>query len=58
MSGKSLANSNVRLAITRLLWNFDLESQPDNIDPHDFKEFGLWEHYPLNIKLTSVNHTT
>lgn len=54
---KSLALSNIRLAITRLLWNFDLEAQPDNIDPHEFKEFGLWEHQPLNIRLTSVDRT-
>lgn len=51
----SLANSNVRLVIARLLWNFDLESQPDNVDPNDTKEFGVREHLPLSIRLTSVN---
>ncbi|KAJ6009297.1 hypothetical protein N7522_004313 [Penicillium canescens] len=52
--GQNLAMSNMCLTLARLLWNFDLESQPDNIDPHESKEYGLWEHRPLNIKLTGV----
>jgi hypothetical protein len=45
----------MRLIITRLLWNFDLEAQPDNTDPHEMKEFGVWQGLvPLNLKVHDV----
>lgn len=42
----------MRLIITRLLWNFDLEARPDNVDPHEMEEYGVWQGLvPLNLKL-------
>ncbi|KAJ5354081.1 hypothetical protein N7541_006645 [Penicillium brevicompactum] len=50
--GINLAYLNMRLIITRLLWNFDLEARPDNVDPHEMKEYGVWQGLvPLNLKL-------
>lgn len=43
----------MRLIIARLLWSFDLHSQPDNVDPHEHAEFGVWEGVPLRIQLTA-----
>jgi hypothetical protein len=37
--------------MARLLWNFDLESQPDNIGPHDQEEYGIWQGTPLRVKI-------
>lgn len=48
----SLAYLNMRLIVARLLWNFDFEARPDNIDPHELKEFGVWQgQVPLNLKI-------
>lgn len=45
----------MRLIIARLLWNFDLEARPDNVDPHEMKEYGVWQGLvPLNLKLCDV----
>lgn len=45
----------MRLVMARLLWNFDFEAQPDNIDPHEYKEFGVWQgKLPLNLKLKDI----
>ncbi|KAJ6109657.1 hypothetical protein N7486_001892 [Penicillium sp. IBT 16267x] len=50
--GINLAYLNMRLIVTRLLWNFDFEAQPDNIDPHELKEFGVWQgQVPLYLKI-------
>ncbi|CAG8080220.1 unnamed protein product [Penicillium olsonii] len=51
----SLAYLNIRLIIARLLWNFDLEACPDNIDPHEMKEYGVWQGLvPLNLKIRDL----
>lgn len=51
----SLAYLNMRLIMTRILWNFDLEAQPDNIDPHETTEFGVWQgQIPQNVRLTDI----
>jgi hypothetical protein len=50
----SLANVTMRLVVARLLWNFDLHSQPDNVDPHEHLEYGVWEGVPLRIQVTPV----
>lgn len=53
--GVNLTNLNMRLIVARILWNFDLEAQPDNVDPHELKEFSVWQgHVPLNVKLQKV----
>lgn len=45
----------MRLIMTRILWNFDLEAQPDNIDPHETTEFGVWQgQIPQNVRLTDI----
>ncbi|KAE8354975.1 cytochrome P450 [Aspergillus coremiiformis] len=49
--GVNLANANMRLILARLLWSFDLEAQPDNVDPHELKEHGIWLGVPLKVKL-------
>lgn len=49
----SLANVNLRLITARLLWNFDLHAQPDNVDPHDHLEYGVWEGQPLRIRVSA-----
>ncbi|KAJ5148531.1 hypothetical protein N7448_000109 [Penicillium atrosanguineum] len=50
--GINLAYLNMRLITVRLLWNFDFEAQPDNLDPHELHEFGVWQgQAPLNLKM-------
>ena len=45
----------MRLIVARLIWNFDFEAQPDNVDPHELKEFGVWQgQVPLNVRITDV----
>ncbi|KAJ5904765.1 uncharacterized protein N7473_001681 [Penicillium subrubescens] len=52
--GINLANANMRLILARLLWNFDLEGQSDNVDPQLFKEHGIWKGTPLKTKLVDI----
>lgn len=47
----SLAKMNLRLVMARLLWNFDLDAQPDNVDPHDHLEYGVWQGEPLRVRV-------
>ncbi|EGD94501.1 hypothetical protein TESG_02017 [Trichophyton tonsurans CBS 112818] len=49
--GINLAKVNLRLVIARLLWSFDLEAQPDNVDPHDHLEYGVWQGEPLRVRV-------
>lgn len=45
----------MRLIVTRLLWNFDFEAQPDNVDPHELKEYGVWQgQVPLKLKIHNI----
>ncbi|KAM5439845.1 hypothetical protein MferCBS31731_004256 [Microsporum ferrugineum] len=53
--GMSFSNAVLRLVTARLLWNFDLQAQPDNIDPHDHLEYAIWEAKPLRIKVSAAN---
>ncbi|KAJ5738141.1 hypothetical protein N7493_001296 [Penicillium malachiteum] len=55
--GINLANVNLRLVLARLLWNFDLESQPDNVNPDDHLEYGVWQGVPLNIRVKERVHS-
>ncbi|KAJ5597022.1 hypothetical protein N7450_003480 [Penicillium hetheringtonii] len=53
--GMNLAYLNMRLIVARLIWNFDFEAQPDNIDPHELKEYGVWQgQVPLNVRITDA----
>ncbi|QMW48306.1 cytochrome P450 [Aspergillus flavus] len=56
--GLNLANANMRIILARLLWNFDFEAQPDNTDPHELDEYGIWETKPLNLKIKERVQTT
>jgi hypothetical protein len=47
----------MKLILTRLLWNFDLELQKDSLDWIATQNtFTLWEKGPLNVKLISIQH--
>lgn len=48
----------MRIILARLLWNFDFEAQPDNTDPHELDEYGIWETKPLNLKIKERVQTT
>lgn len=48
----------MRLAIVRLLWNFDLEAHPENEDPHSQSESGIWQGRPLRTRLIPVGVNT
>ncbi|KAK1147973.1 hypothetical protein N8T08_000489 [Aspergillus melleus] len=49
--GKNLAYNEMRVILARVLWNFDLELQPESLDWKDQKSFILWEKLPLMCKL-------
>jgi hypothetical protein len=48
----SYANSQIRVALSRLLWNFDFEAVSGNIDPHNYLEYGTWQVEPLMLRLS------
>jgi aspirochlorine biosynthesis cytochrome P450 monooxygenase len=51
----SLAYAEMRLIITRLLWNFDLELDERSRGwVKDMKVYALWEKGPLYVKLKPV----
>ncbi|KAA8644060.1 cytochrome P450 [Aspergillus tanneri] len=54
--GKNLANAEMRLIATKLLWNFDmsLEDGSDNWEAQ--KSYNVWQKKPLMVKLTPVQH--
>ncbi|GME40427.1 hypothetical protein PFICI_06539 [Neofusicoccum parvum] len=52
--GRNLAYMEMRLIMTELLWNFDLELMPESEDWSDQKVFTVWEKKPLFVKLTPV----
>ncbi|KAL1966235.1 hypothetical protein VTN77DRAFT_4787 [Rasamsonia byssochlamydoides] len=53
--GKNLAYAEMRLILSRLLWNFDLELQPDSTNwIADQKTFMLWQKGALNVRLLPV----
>ncbi|KAK5990624.1 Cytochrome P450 monooxygenase lnbC [Cladobotryum mycophilum] len=49
--GMSHANSQLRLILSYLLWNFDFEACPGNVDPYDCLEYGTWQVEPLKLRL-------
>jgi cytochrome P450 len=50
----SLAYTEMRLLLARMLWKFDLEAVPTERDWYDQKIFFLWEKGGLPIKLKEV----
>ncbi|CVL13355.1 cytochrome P450 [Fusarium proliferatum] len=53
--GKNLAYAEMRLILTRLLWNFDLELQPKCKNwIADQKTYSLWQKVDLDVKLVPV----
>jgi len=52
--GRTLAYMEMRLIMSRLLWNFDIELLPGQKNWSDQKLFILWDKGPLNIRLNAV----
>ncbi|KAF2478053.1 cytochrome P450 monooxygenase-like protein [Lindgomyces ingoldianus] len=52
--GKNLAYAEMRLILTKVLWNFDLELVDRERDWFDQKVFTLWDKPPLMVKLKLV----
>jgi hypothetical protein len=53
----SYANSQIRVVLSRLLWNFDFEAVPGNVDPHNYLEYGTWQVEPLMLRVTDASVT-
>ena len=49
--GKGLAWAEVRLILTRLLFEFDLELLDDGFNHDKQKVYVLWDNPPLNVRL-------
>jgi cytochrome P450 len=49
--GRNLAYAEMRLILGRMLWNFDLELQPDSQTWSSQKIWLLWKKTPLRVKL-------
>lgn len=50
----SHANTQLRLILSRLLWSFDFEACPSNVDPHEFLEYGTWQVEPLRLRVIDI----
>ncbi|KAH5023299.1 hypothetical protein HBH70_064800 [Parastagonospora nodorum] len=53
--GKNLAYHEMRLIMAKILYNFDLELNPESEGWEDQQTFILWEKKPLMCKLKAVN---
>ena len=49
-----MAYHEMRLILTKVLYNFDLELCPESEEWADKKVFTLWEKHPLMVKLRDV----
>lgn len=47
----SLANAEMRLILTKVLWYFDLEPQPESLHWSEQRSYSLWSRPPLMVKL-------
>ena len=47
----SLANAEMRLILTKVLWYFDLELQPESLHWSDQRSYSLWSRAPLMVEL-------
>ncbi|KAH8658506.1 cytochrome P450 [Xylariales sp. PMI_506] len=52
--GRNLAYAEMRLILTRLLWNFDLELMPESKNWDNQKIYSLWQKGSLKVKLTRI----
>ena len=50
--GKLLAYAEIRLMLTRMMWNFDIVDLGTNFNWGDQKAFLLWEKRPILVGLT------
>lgn len=53
-SSNSLANAEMRLILTKLLWHFDFELQPESLNWAQQKSFSLWSRQALMVKLVQA----
>lgn len=51
MSFYSLAYAEMRLILTKVLWSFDLDLQPESLDWSDQRSYSLWSRPALLVKL-------
>lgn len=49
----SLAYAEMRLALARILFNFDLELHQDSLSWNEQEVYVFWQKGALNVKLTS-----
>lgn len=47
----SLANVEMRLILTKVLWYFDLDLQPESLHWSEQRSYSLWSRPPLVVKL-------
>jgi cytochrome P450 len=52
LTDTSLANAEMRLALARVLFNFDLELQPESHSWNEQDIFVFWQKGALNVKVT------
>ena len=52
--GRSLAYAEMRPVLAKLLWNFDLESQPESEKWFPYNLVVIWNNPSLYVKLYSV----
>ncbi|KAL8392608.1 hypothetical protein RB595_002705 [Gaeumannomyces hyphopodioides] len=52
--GRGLTYLETRLALARLVWNFDMELMPESEDWGNQRVWLLYEKKPLNVRLTAV----
>lgn len=50
----SLAYVEMRLILAKVLYNFDMQLEPDSVNWKDQKMWVLWDKPPLNVTLTRV----
>ena len=53
--GQQLANQEVRLALAKMAWHFDLELMSESTGWENQKSFTFWEKSPLWVKMIPVN---
>jgi cytochrome P450 len=51
ITGASLAYTEMRLVLARMLWNFDLELQEDSSTWNQQNVYLFWEKPELNVKI-------
>jgi hypothetical protein len=53
-SSNSLAYGEMRLIVSKLIWNFDMELQQESQNWSNQLTYNLWSKGELNVKLTPV----